>query len=110
MQSLSLAPHLWADAASGEKRATIRWGERRISPGPMAYVHEKDRSRRLVVEVTRVTDMPLSAVAAFLGRKREWPDPVLLDGMRRHYPEIALADEVQVIEHLSPQETARKAG
>ncbi|MEO1331250.1 MAG: ASCH domain-containing protein [Pseudomonadota bacterium] len=99
MQSLDLAPQLWADLVSGEKRATIRWGERTISPGPMAYVHETERDRRIEVMVTRVTEMPLREVAEFLGRKRDWPDRVLLEGMRKHYPEITLEDRVQVIEH-----------
>jgi len=30
----------------------------------------------------------------------------MLDGMRKHYPEIELTDVVQVVEHLTPEQTA----
>jgi hypothetical protein len=59
----------------------------------------------VVVWVTRTTEMPLSEAAAFVGRKDEWPKPVMLKGMREHYPEIAWNDIVHVIEHLTPAET-----
>lgn len=108
MQTLYLARSLWAEAVRGEKRATIRWGERRISPGPMRYAREDDPSQTLTVLVTRVSDMPLRRVAEYLGRKADWPHPVLLAGMQAHYPEIGLDDEVQVIEHLTPRETAAR--
>lgn len=43
--------------------------------------------------------MPLSSVAAYLGKSANWPDDVMLEGMREHYPAITLSDIVQVIEH-----------
>ncbi len=43
--------------------------------------------------------MPLASVAAYLGKSDEWPDDVMLAGMREHYPGIELNDIVQVVEH-----------
>jgi hypothetical protein len=46
--------------------------------------------------------MPLSEAAAFVGRADEWPDAIMLEGMREHYPEIVLSDVVQVVEFKLP--------
>ncbi|MEO0625119.1 MAG: ASCH domain-containing protein [Pseudomonadota bacterium] len=105
MQSLGVVPRLWPAIVSGEKSATIRWHEARIVPGPMRYRCDGMPERSAVVEVLRVTDLPLSEVAAHLGRQADWPDAVLLDGMREHYPDIALDDVVQVIEHTGANTT-----
>jgi hypothetical protein len=40
-----------------------------------------------------------------VGKQDIWPDAVMLSGMREHYPEIELDDIVQVVEHLTPQQT-----
>jgi hypothetical protein len=53
----------------------------------------------VVVNVLRRSDMPLTSVAAYLGKADEWPDDAMLPGMREHYPGIELSDIVQVIEH-----------
>ncbi|MET0170278.1 MAG: ASCH domain-containing protein [Aliihoeflea sp.] len=103
MQELNVVPRLFPAILSGEKRSTIRWRERRIVPGPMRYVCEGDASRSVVVRVVRCTDMPLSDVAAYLGREADWPEAVMLTGMREHYPDIGWLDTVQLIEHLPPQ-------
>ena len=103
MQTLAVVARLFPLILSGEKTATIRWRETRIAPGPMIYVCDGDPGRTVVVEVTRCTDMPLSEAAAFLGRQEEWPDAVMLSGMREHYPGITLDDMVQVVEHLPPE-------
>lgn len=103
MQELNVVPRLFPAILSGEKRATIRWRERRIVPGTMRYVCEGDASRSVVVQVVRCTDMQLSDVAAYLGREDDWPEPVMLAGMREHYPDIGWFNTVQVIEHLPPQ-------
>jgi hypothetical protein len=42
--------------------------------------------------------MPLCDAASFVGREEDWPDSVMLAGMREHYPEIELTSIVQVIE------------
>ena len=99
MQSLEIVPRLLPDVRSGKKQHTIRWRESRIVPGPMRYVNAQDAEVTLVVQVTAVNTMPLSAVAAYLGKEEEWPDPVLLEGMREHYPGIQLDSEVDVIHH-----------
>jgi hypothetical protein len=52
--------------------------------------------------------MPLSSAAAAVGRAEEWPKEVMLAGMREHYPEIEWNDSVQVVEHLTPDETRRR--
>ena len=106
MQKLEVVARLFPQIESGAKRSTIRWRETPIRPGPMIYVCQDAPERTLVVEVTRVTRMPLRAAAAFVGRKGEWPDPVMLTGMREHYPDIGLDDVVEVIEHLPPSQQA----
>jgi hypothetical protein len=103
IQSLAVVARLFPLILSGEKTATIRFGEARIAPGPMRYVCAGDPDRTVIVEVVRCTDMPLSEAARFLGREAEWP--------REHYPEIEWGDIVQVIEHRAPAGTpARGAG
>jgi hypothetical protein len=71
----------------------------------MIYVCQDAPERTLVVEMTRVTRMPLRA-AALVGRKDEWPDPVMLAGMREYYPDIGIDAVVEVIEHLPPSQPA----
>ena len=109
MQTLGVVPRLFPLIESGEKTSTIRWREAPIAMGRMRYVCDGVASRTVIVEVTRVTRMRLDQAAALLGRQDEWPDDVMLEGMREHYPAITLADEVDVIEHLTPQETRRRA-
>ena len=48
--------------------------------------------------------MPLSDAASFVGKADEWPDQVMLDGMREHYPEIEILSMVQVIEYKLPMQ------
>ncbi|WP_245453214.1 hypothetical protein [Aquibium carbonis] len=74
-------------------------------PGLLRYVCDGDPALRTIVRVIRVTTMLLRAAAAFLGRAADWPDAVLLDGMREHYPAITLDDAVEIVEHLTPMET-----
>lgn len=102
LQSLGLADRLYPLILSGEKTHTIRWLEPRIHPGPMQYICDGDAARQVRVRVIRCTDMPLSEAAEFVGRAREWPDNVMLAGMRVHYPAITLDAIVQVIEHTTP--------
>lgn len=110
MQWLEVVPRLFPQVENGNKRSTIRWRERPIVPGYMRYVCAGDPDRTVVVWVTRITSMPLRNAAAFVGRQDEWPDQVMLAGMREHYPGIELDDEVQVIEHLTPAETQARPG
>ncbi len=70
--------------------------------GRMRYVCDGDETKTIDVMVTKCTDMPLSAAASYLGKSDEWPDEVMLEGMREHYPEITLTDTVQVVEHSAP--------
>lgn len=102
MQSLNIVPRLLPDVRSGDKQHTVRWRENRIIPGPMRYVNAEDAGDTLVVQVTKVVTLPLSQVANYLGKQDEWPDAVLLAGMREHYPLIQLDSEVDVIHHLAP--------
>jgi len=102
IQSLFVVDRLFPLILSGEKTSTIRWRERHIAPGHLTFVCDGDSGRTAVVEVTRCTDMPLSAAAAFVGRKDDWPDDIMLKGMREHYPEIELSSIVQVIEFGPP--------
>lgn len=99
MQTLSVVGRLFPLILNGEKTSTIRWREVRIVPGLMRYVRDDDSKATADVNVVRCTDMPLAAVAAYLGKSREWPDEVMLAGMREHYPDIELTDVVQLVEH-----------
>jgi hypothetical protein len=99
IQTLEVVGRLFPLVLSGEKTSTIRFREPRIVPGPMRYVCSDDSGKTAVVNVTKCTDMPLASVAAYLGKTDEWPDDVMLSGMREHYPDIELSDIVQVIEH-----------
>ncbi len=105
MQTLGVVPRLFPEVLSGAKTSTIRWREARIRPGYMTYVCDGAPDRTVVVWVTRCTDVPLRDAAALVGRQDDWPDAVMLDGMREHYPAITLEDVVQVVEHLTPDET-----
>ncbi|MCU1393689.1 MAG: hypothetical protein JWM34_2117 [Ilumatobacteraceae bacterium] len=96
---------LFPSVVSGVKRSTIRWREADIRPGLMRYVCADDPALTTVVQVVRVTSMPLADAAGFLGMEAEWPEAMMLDGMREHYPHIDLDEIVQIIEHLSPQES-----
>ncbi len=102
MQTLSVVPRLFPLILSGEKTSTIRFRETRIESGPMRYLCDGDRTRSVIVQVTRCTDLPLSRVAAFLGREADWPKEIMLEGMREHYPDIEWDDVVQIVEHLPP--------
>lgn len=99
MQTLEIVGRLFPLILSGEKTSTIRFHESRIAPGPMRYVCGGDAGKSAVVNVVKCTDMPLASVAAYLGKTDEWPDDVVLSGMREHYPAIKLSDIVQVVEH-----------
>ena len=109
MQQLGVVARLFPDIEAGRKLSTIRWRESRIVPGHMRYVCDGDPDRTAVVWVTRCTDMPLSQAAAYLGKAEEWPREIMLRGMREHYPRIQWADVVQIVEHLSPAESAARA-
>ncbi|WP_034917193.1 ASCH domain-containing protein [Erwinia sp. 9145] len=102
MQSLKIVPRLISEVRAGSKTHTIRWCERVITPGPMLYINTEDATDSVEVLVTGVSRMPLSAVAEFLGKTEEWPDAVLLAGMREHYPDINMVAGVEVIHHLPP--------
>lgn len=109
MQSLGVVPRLFPLIETGEKTSTIRWRETRIEAGYLRYVCDGSPSRTTVVWVTRCTDLPLSEAAAFVGKEQEWPKEVMLEGMREHYPEIEWNDPVQIIEHLTPEQTRQRA-
>ena len=68
----------------------------------MLYVNAQDSSDTVRVCVTHVEKMPLSVVAARLGKSAEWPDAERLEGMREHYSSIKMDSEVVVIHHLPP--------
>ena len=76
--------------------------------GPLRLVNQQDETDAVIVWVTQVDTLRLSEVAATQGKQEEWPDAVLLEGMREHYPEIRLGSEVQLITHLTPAETLQK--
>lgn len=76
--------------------------------GPLRRVNQQDETDAVIVWVTQVETLRLSEVAATQGKQEDWPDEVLLEGMREHYPEIRLSSEVQLIAHLTPAETLQK--
>lgn len=105
MQSLGVVPRLFPEIVTGDKTSTIRWRETPITQGYLRYVSDGPDAATAIVWVMRVTRMRLSEAAAFVGRETEWPRDVMLAGMREHYPAIAWDDMVEVIEHLTPQQT-----
>jgi len=105
MQNLEVVERLFPLVVAGEKTSTIRFREQQIQVGPMVYWCEGDSEKTVTVWVKRCTDMPLYEAAAFLGKAEEWPDEVMLEGMREHYLDIQLSDIVQVVEHETPRES-----
>lgn len=105
MQKLDVVERLFPLVLTGEKTSTIRFREQQIHVGPMVYWCEGNSARTATVWVRRCTDMQLSEAAEFLGKTEEWPDEVMLAGMRVHYPSIQLSDIVQVVEHYNPKES-----
>ena len=105
MQKLDVVERLFPLVIKGEKTSTIRFKEQQIHEGPLAYWCEGNSAKTVTVWVNRCTDMPLSEVAKFLEKTEEWPDEVMLEGMREHYSDIQLSDIVQVIEHDRPRES-----
>jgi hypothetical protein len=105
MQKLDVVERLFPLILTGEKTSTIRFNEQHIDVGPMVYWCEGNSTKTATVWVKRCTDMPLSRVAEFLEKIEEWPDEVMLEGMRVHYPGIQLSDIVQVIEHYNPKDS-----
>lgn len=105
MQKLDVVERLFPLVVAGEKTSTIRFREQQIRIGPMVYWCEGNSTMATTVWVTRCSDMALCEAAAFLGKAEEWPDNVMLDGMREHYPDIQLSDIVQVVEHESPEDS-----
>lgn len=109
MQSLGVVARLFPLVEAGQKTSTIRWNETRIEPGYMRYVSDLDPAQTCVVWVTRCTDLALSDAPRFLGKEKEWPREIMLSGMREHYPPIGWHDTVQVVEHLTPEQTRLRA-
>jgi hypothetical protein len=107
MQKLDVVNRLFPLILSGEKTSTIRFNEQRIRIGPMNYWRDGNSSKSVTVWVNLCTDMPLSDAAEYLNRVDDWPDDIMLKGMREFYPNIELSDIVQVIEHLSPEESLK---
>lgn len=108
MQHLDVVDRLLPLLLQGFKTSTIRWQEAPISLGALEYRCESNPKVKVRVWVVKVTHMPLSAAAAYLGRAAEWSPDIMLIGMRAHYPSIELSDMVQVIEHLTPEESKPK--
>ena len=102
IQSLAVVDRLFPLIVTGEKTSTIRWRERRIAPGRLRFFNQADPSKSVEVEVVRCTELPLGEAAQFVGRAQEWPDAIVLEGMREHYPEIQLSSIVQVVEFAPP--------
>jgi len=108
MQHLSIVPRLLPAVRRGEKTHTLRWQEGYIHPGPLRYCNQQNPADTLVVWVTSVETLPLCAAAERLGKQAEWPDDVLLAGMREHYPAIELNSVVQLVHHLTPEASRQK--
>ena len=106
MQKLTLVKRLFELTQKGEKKATIRWQEGPIRLGYLCFSCLEEPSRTLIVQVTKVTSLPLKNAAQFLGEEKEWPPDIMQAGMKEHYPEISLTDQVEIVEYLLPIEIA----
>jgi len=102
IQVLGVVDRLFPQILSRKKTSTIRWQEIHIVSEPMKFVCDGNSSQTIEVEVFRCTDMPLSEAASFVGKADEWPDEIMLEEMREHYPDIQLSSIVQVIEYKPP--------
>lgn len=102
-QVLGVVDRLFPQILSGEKTSTIRWQERHIAPGILIFVCDGNSSQTVEVEVFHCTDMPLSEAASFVGKADNWPDNIMLEGMREHYPKIQLSSIIQAIEYKPPE-------
>ena len=105
IQELKVVARLYPAILDGSKTSTIRFNEQCITPGALAFACEGQLNQRVVVWVTQCTNMPLIEAASYLGKTSEWPDEIMLKGMQEHYAEIQLSDIVQIVEHLSPEES-----
>ena len=105
MQALKVVARLYPAILDGSKTSTIRFNELTIKPGALTYICEGHLDNKVVVWVTKCSAMPLVEAAGYLGKTNEWPDQVMLNGMQEHYPEIKLTDIIQIVEHLSPDDS-----
>ncbi|MBN33994.1 MAG: hypothetical protein CMM46_04315 [Rhodospirillaceae bacterium] len=105
MQSLGVVGRLFPEILNGSKTSTTRWRELRIEPRRMTCICDDDPSSTVVVWITRRTDFPLRDAAALVDHEDDWPNHVMLAGMREHYRDITLDDTTQIVEHLPPDQT-----
>ncbi len=98
IQQLDVVDRLFPAILTGEKESTIRWMEQNIVVGPLKFSCVNDLSKSVVVQVFRCTELPLSEAAIFLGKSPDWPDDLLFEWMREHYPDIQMSSNVQIVE------------
>lgn len=88
VQSLGVVSRLFPLILSGEKTSTIRWREQEISPGQLTFFNLDDPTQSVDVQAVRCTEMPLSLAARYVGREDDWPDEIMLEGMRDFRPSL----------------------
>ncbi len=108
-QRMALPESMFSSLIFDATMSTIRWNESFIKPGELVLYSEEKPHIETRVQVTRVTQMPLTQVARFLGKVEEWDEAWLLMDMQRYYPQICSGDNVQVIEFFMLEE-CRDAG
>jgi len=107
IQRLELVDRLFRPLFTGEKRSTLRWRkEKKVGEGFLVYEASKNPRWHVLVWVTKISSGPLSSFASAYDMTPEQ----LLASMRTHYPNIEMNSDVDLVEHLSPQETLRLHG
>jgi hypothetical protein len=106
LQKLELVDRLFPALFTGEKVSTLRWREGEVAEGYLLYCASNNPKWKALVWVTGTEKKPLRAFASFCNQT---PDE-LLAAMRTHYPEITLEDDVLLVHHLTPYDTAERKG
>ena len=106
IQRLELVDHLFPALFSGDKIATLRWGEGDIEAGYLLYHATHNEDWKVLVWVTKVERGSLRYFAPFYQQTPE----ELCQSMRIHYPLIEIDSEVALIHHFTPHQTAEQKG
>lgn len=110
VQRLELVDRLFDDIFSGKKKNTKRYKDKKITEGYLLYEASENNQLRALVWVTNVETMPLFEVVKRVEEERNTSVDDLLRRMRSHYPDISLDTRIEVVMHLTPNETYQKYG
>lgn len=102
LQRLELADDLFPQVMRGAKTDILHWKEENIGLGYLEFYSVKNPALTATVLVTGVQKNTLQK---FASRCRMTVDGLLLE-MKRHYPDITPQAQMQLVEFMTPDETA----